>query len=189
MMFRQHCSVSTVPSALFRQKDDSPEVSDMKDTLAESHQSTRSTLCRPWTWAQNRVRSESGQSLVEFGLILPLLLLLTLGVIDLGLGFKTYISLTNAAREGARWVTVYPDDPAGAKARALGEAERVGLAEGDLGSGGVTVFFTPSKEQYSAGEEVTAHVQYDYDLLFGQITGIPAVSFEAKATMIVLYDE
>ena len=47
-------------------------------------------------------RSRSrGQTLVEFALILPVLLLLTLGVVDFSRIFVSYIALTNAVREGA----------------------------------------------------------------------------------------
>ena len=42
-----------------------------------------------------------GQTLVEFALILPVFLLLTLGVVDGARIFTSYISITNAAREGA----------------------------------------------------------------------------------------
>jgi Flp pilus assembly protein TadG len=47
--------------------------------------------------------SERGQDLVEFALILPLLLVLTLGIIDLGRVVFSYNTIANAAREGARW--------------------------------------------------------------------------------------
>lgn len=47
-------------------------------------------------------KNEKGQSLVEFALILPLLLLLIMGIIQFGLVFLGYISVSNAAREGAR---------------------------------------------------------------------------------------
>ena len=53
------------------------------------------------------IRSSSkGQSLVEFSLTLPILLILVFGIIDFGLGLKSYISLTNAVREGARFGAV-----------------------------------------------------------------------------------
>lgn len=42
-----------------------------------------------------------GQSLVEFALVLPILLLLTLGVIDAARVFTANIALTNAVREAA----------------------------------------------------------------------------------------
>jgi Flp pilus assembly protein TadG len=54
-----------------------------------------------------RVRSERGAVLIEFALVFPLLLLVTLGIIDFGLLFQQYEVLTNAAREGAR-VSVLP---------------------------------------------------------------------------------
>jgi Flp pilus assembly protein TadG len=52
-------------------------------------------------------RSERGAELVEFALVFPLLLLVSLGIIDFGLLFQRYEVLTNAAREGAR-VSVLP---------------------------------------------------------------------------------
>jgi hypothetical protein len=51
--------------------------------------------------SSHRSRSSRGQSLVEFGLILPILLLVTLGVVDAARVFTAHISLTNAVREAA----------------------------------------------------------------------------------------
>ena len=50
----------------------------------------------------NRLRNTDGVSAVEFGLVLPLLLVLVLGIIDYGYVFFVDLTLTNAAREGAR---------------------------------------------------------------------------------------
>ena len=49
----------------------------------------------------------SGQSLVEFALVLAPLLFLLLGIIQLGFIFNAYITLTNAAREAAREGSIY----------------------------------------------------------------------------------
>ena len=105
------------------------------------------------------------------------------------MGFRTYIGLTNAAREGVRWISVNPKDKAGAVSRVTTEASRVGLTLGDISSDGYTVTFAPNKNAYAAGDEVTVSIHYNYDLLFGAYTGIPDVSFDASATMVVLYDE
>jgi len=51
-----------------------------------------------------------GQSLVEFALLLPILLLLVLGAMDFGRMFSTKITLTNAAREGANYLARHPDE-------------------------------------------------------------------------------
>ena len=47
-------------------------------------------------------RSSSGQALVEFALILPILVITVLGVIDFGIVFYNKAMVTNASREGAR---------------------------------------------------------------------------------------
>jgi len=44
----------------------------------------------------------AGQALVEFALILPLLILILMGIFDLGRAFYAYSVVANAAREGAR---------------------------------------------------------------------------------------
>src|SRR5688572_13246994 len=132
---------------------------------------------------------ERGQSLVEMALILPLLLLIVLGTIDLGIGFKTYIGLTNAAREGVRWISIHPSDQDGAADRVEEEAERVGLLDGILSEDGYDISFSPDKSNYAAGEKVTIYIDYDYELLFGAVTGLPEIPFTASSTMVVLYDE
>src|SRR6187455_1267661 len=54
--------------------------------------------------------SGSGQSLVEFALVLPLLLLLFAAILDLGRMASAQIAITNAAREGAFQASVTPTD-------------------------------------------------------------------------------
>jgi Flp pilus assembly protein TadG len=47
-------------------------------------------------------RGEQGANLVEAALVIPLLILILAGIVDLGRTFYNYISIANAAREGAR---------------------------------------------------------------------------------------
>lgn len=49
-----------------------------------------------------RGRSDRGAVAVEFGLLLPLLLLILLGIIDFGFMLHAKVTVTQAAREGAR---------------------------------------------------------------------------------------
>jgi Flp pilus assembly protein TadG len=58
-----------------------------------------------------------GQSLVEFALVLMPLFLLILGVVQFGLIFNSYVTMTNAAREGARSGTIYVYDRTLSKAQ------------------------------------------------------------------------
>ena len=53
---------------------------------------------------------EGGQSLVEFAIVLTPLLLLLMGIVQLGLVFNAYITVSNATREAARVASVYVYD-------------------------------------------------------------------------------
>src|SRR5512143_2855550 len=77
------------------------------------------------TSAPHRPAGQSGQSLVEFALLFPLLLLILLGAIDLGRAFNAYFTITNASREGARWGSTHPTDTAGVTARVQAELSGV----------------------------------------------------------------
>lgn len=53
-------------------------------------------------------RSQRGQSLVEFALMLPIFLIVLFILVDFGIGFSRWLVITNAAREGARLGAVNP---------------------------------------------------------------------------------
>ena len=52
------------------------------------------------------IRGERAQALVESAIIFPLLVLLLLAVIQFGIVFKHYVTVTDAARSGARTAAV-----------------------------------------------------------------------------------
>ena len=62
-------------------------------------------------------RRERGAAAVEMALILPVLLLLVGGIIDLGRAFMMQIMLTNAAREGTRAAVVMTTGTPGSQIR------------------------------------------------------------------------
>ena len=51
-------------------------------------------------------RAESGQALVEFALVLPILMLLIVGIIKGGLLYNNYLQLTDSVRTGARVLAI-----------------------------------------------------------------------------------
>src|SRR5919198_914280 len=53
-----------------------------------------------------RVRAQEGQTFVEFAFVLPFLVFLVLGIVQFGRGFRDYITITDAARVGAREAAV-----------------------------------------------------------------------------------
>ena len=64
-------------------------------------------------------RSRKGQSLVEFALVVPILVLLMFGIAEFGRAWMTRNILTGAAREAVRAVVVWPGDEPAARNRGL----------------------------------------------------------------------
>jgi len=109
-----------------------------------------------------RVR-DRGTAAVEFALVLPLLLLIVFGMIDLGRALNAQITLTEAAREGARLAAI--GDPAGVvDARAQGAAPQLS---------GVSVTVTASCPP-GAGPAANAVVDVSYSFSF--ITPVGAIA-------------
>lgn len=61
---------------------------------------------------RRRWRDERGTALLETALTLPILLLVSVSILEFGRAYQTWQVLTNAAREGAR-VAVLPNPEAG----------------------------------------------------------------------------
>lgn len=59
---------------------------------------------------QKKHGGSRGQSLVEMALLLPILLVLIIGAIEFGRLFYTKIVITNAAREGAYYLSTHISD-------------------------------------------------------------------------------
>lgn len=96
----------------------------------------------------------SGVSTVEFALVLPLLLLLTLGAIRYGHLFLKAQQITNAARHGAR-TAVRPDASA---AGVLGAVDNLMTVAG-MGESNYNVTLTPADITASQmGESVTVQI-------------------------------
>ncbi len=73
---------------------------------------------------QRPAPADSGQSLVEFSLVLMPLFLILLGIIQFGFIFNTYITMTNAARDAARLGTVYVYDQSSGMTKATNDLAR-----------------------------------------------------------------
>jgi len=76
-------------------------------------------------------RCDSGSSLLEFALVLPILLVLVIGLVDLGRAGYFGILTSNAARAGAQYgaQTLYTSkDFTGMSSAAIADAPNVGLS-------------------------------------------------------------
>jgi Flp pilus assembly protein TadG len=135
----------------------------------------------------SRRRSDRGrgQSLVEFALVVPLFLLLVAGMIDFGLGLNASITVTNAAREGARLgvvtklTTLESDFTTAVTTRV--QSMLTGLASGATitvtclrpaaSSPATCVFDTspsgsPLPATATSGDSVVVAVSYDYPMIW-----------------------
>jgi Flp pilus assembly protein TadG len=104
--------------------------------------------------------------MTEFALVLPLLALLLFGVIQFGIAFNNYITLTDAVRAGARKGAVgrHLRDPEGAV------ISQVRAAATDLKPSDLTIEVESSWEP---GEEVRVEASYPYSI---SLLGVPVKS-------------
>lgn len=128
--------------------------------------------------AAARNRRDDGAALVELALILPVLALLVVGTLDLARAYRLDIRLENAAREGAAFAQVVPNDVA-CTGGANDVEDRVRLEDPDLlnedGFGIVVSYesapgvFTPysgcDSGTVDPGERVRVRTEATYDIL------------------------
>lgn len=103
------------------------------------------------------LKSERGQSLTEFALALPILALLLFAVIQFGIVFNDYVTLTDATRAGARKGAVARQltDPTGAAVSAV-RSSAADLDQGDLN---VNV-----SSSWQPGTDVSVTATYPYSI-------------------------
>ena len=76
-------------------------------------------------------RRSRGQGLVEFAVVLPVIVLVVFGVLDLGRGVFTYNALGQAARQASRTAMV-DQDLTDIRSAAIDYAPTLGLQAGDV---------------------------------------------------------
>ena len=137
---------------------------------------------------------EKGQSLAEFVMVLPIFLILVFSIIDFGMGFHAWLTVTNSAREGARLgavrapaVGTCDNDPS---TQATDIECRVRETADSLDQAKLTTSI--SGAQGTPGTSVVVKVDYDYDLItpldgvLGLISGGaigPTLTFTSTADM------
>src|SRR5438094_1149840 len=106
------------------------------------------------------LRDQRGQSMTEFALVLPILALLLFGVIQFGILFNNYVTLTDAVRAGARKAAVSRELGSGAAVSATQQA--VQNSATDLDKSKLTPIQVTSTWQH--GDPVTVHAEYPYNI-------------------------
>ena len=160
-----------------------------------------------------RTDSERGQSLVEFGLVIPIVLLIMLGLFDLGRIVFINNSLSDGARDGARHAATRPRDAdycarvddavrSATRGQPLTPYTVTYTALDQLGNARATYLMCQNgadgpghpgmiADQLAApGDRVTVDIGANVDLILNFIvraTGRDAFTLEAESTMQVTF--
>ncbi len=103
----------------------------------------------------------SGQALVEFALVVPLLLILLLGVVEFGRAWNAYQVVTDAAREGARIAAV--SDATGLTVDSVTNTVRNAIARAGLQD---SATISVAGFRAGRGTPTTVDVSYPYRFTF-----------------------
>jgi len=121
-----------------------------------------------WRVSAGSGRRDSGAAALEFALILPALVLLTLGIIEFGFLFQNQLALTHAAREGARMAAIGTWNQAEVAQRALPTTPVI------------TTNPTPVSSAVR-GQAVTVTLRHQYDWMLLPFPG--TITLRGEATM------
>ena len=116
--------------------------------------------------------SDRGSAVVEFALVVPLVLALLLGLVEVALVARTQLEVVNSAREGAREAAASPDP-----------TDAVRAARAALGSGGASARISVRRPDV-VGERAEVRVTVPYRVASPILGGVP-VEITARAAMRV----
>ena len=126
------------------------------------------------------------QSLVEFGLVTPVFLIMLFGIIEGGRLLWTVHTLNNAAKEGSRYAMVRGDnsDLADAPANSAKIKDYVVTKSTALDPDGLTVTMNLLDGGMDDQERVQVLVTYDYSFIVGPFLGFEDTQLSADSTAI-----
>ena len=114
---------------------------------------------------------------MEFALCMPVLVLILIGIFDLGRVFNAYIVVTNASREGAYYGVLNPSDTDGIVAQAISEPQHCRL---DPHSDNITV-----TSSGVSGSPMRVTVAHDFELITSYILGGQPIPLQSSTEMMV----
>jgi Flp pilus assembly pilin Flp len=126
------------------------------------------------------LKNENGANAAEFAIILPILVVLVFGIFQFGLAYNNYITITHAAREGARKAVVDPTDEPLIKQTIIDRAYPIPLTEADI-----TINFPNG---IGIGEPVEVEVIYNINVEI-PLVGSWDIPLTSRAIMRIEYYE
>lgn len=127
------------------------------------------------------LRENKGQSIVEFALVLPVLLLVMTAIIDFGWVFAQYMAVEALARDSARFATLAPNvnqNLAQIQALTRNNAHTPIEEPADL-----TIAMNPVVVPRNRGDAITVTVAYPARSITGYLDGVIPGTLTAQVTM------
>lgn len=138
----------------------------------------------------SRPPQEKGQGLVELAIVIPFLVIVVIGLLDLGRAYFSVIIINNAAREGARYLSIHRSDLGNSFSETidvvLQEAQGtiVTLTPGDV-SISCTDNDSPSDGRCDTGNPYSYPVEVTVSTSFDPIFWPGTLTFSRTARMLV----
>jgi Flp pilus assembly protein TadG len=120
-----------------------------------------------------QMKDQRGQSMVELAIILPVFVVLLFGIIQFGIAFNNYVTLTDAARAGARTGSISRTS----STPVADCTNAVVAAASNLDKSKLSVQCTST---WAAGSTVQVSASYPYTI---NLLGIPVVTGNLTTTM------
>jgi Flp pilus assembly protein TadG len=114
-----------------------------------------------------KLRENDGQSFVEFALVLPFLVFLILGIVQFGRAWHNYLTITDAARVGAREGAVH-------RTTACTSATTKINSLGVIPAGSSVTCTTPGG--LVTGQPLNVQITYSFSIGLPGYFGVPALS-------------
>lgn len=122
-------------------------------------------------------QEDSGQAIVEMALVTSLLLMLLLGIAEVGRVTHAYLAVTHAAREGVRIAALGKSDDE--------VFETVRNAAAGLPSDELTVAVSPSRSQRRRGDPVTVQVDFTVQIVVPLVSDFLPNPFPVKGKAVM----
>ena len=123
-------------------------------------------------------RGQRGAAAAEMALVSMVLILMLAAIIDVGRAFNNYITITNSAREGARYGARFPSHSVGIVAAAKGEAADCGVPPDEIN---VSIAGLGGK----GGDTIAVTAQYNLPTILGTIIGAPSLPMGSTTEMVI----
>jgi hypothetical protein len=127
---------------------------------------------------------QQGQNAVEFALVVPLLALMIFGLFDLARLFHSAITIAGAARAGARYGAMFPDDGAAIISATEAEAAGSGIDLTDPVLSEIVVS-CPVDDSCATGLPIRVEITHTLQLILPSFLSNPEVPIHTSAEFMV----